>query len=292
MKPNIKETIKSNHPNIYKALSKCRRSPNALKEGIKYPFKLAGYSWCKYTNRPYLGSIMVAAQSSEVRRLYMKKSVELGIKNLSRNEFKILEIGSWAGHSAIYWAEILKQLKVDGLVICVDPWRPYFDTTGDIGASPVPLLMERALKNNKIYNLFLHNIKSAGHSDVVKPYRGDSDEVLPTLRDDGFNLVYIDGSHFYSQVIKDLHNCGRLITEGGFMCGDDLEMQAHEVDKENAKEKKEQDYILDPKTNDFFHPGVTLAVAEYFKCEVSCFEGFWIMQKTKSGWEKVDLSAK
>jgi len=71
---------------------------------------------------------------------------------------------------------------------------------------------------------------------------------------------------------------------GGYIWGDDLEMQIYEVDVENAKEKKECDFILDPITNKYFHPGVSLAVAEYFEGEVSCSEGFLIIKKTNSGW--------
>jgi len=151
----------------------------------------------------------------------MKESVKLGIKTLKDNELQILEIGSWAGNSAILWADSIKQMNAKGLVICVDPWKPYIDSDQNIdremnmAISKGPLEMERALIGDKIYNLFLHNIKAAGHSDIIKPYRGSSDEVSPTLRDNEFNLVYVDGSHFYSQVIIDLRNCERLVAEGG-----------------------------------------------------------------------------
>ena len=284
MKTSFKEKAKTNYPAIYNILRKIYTS-----RPHKYLLELMNYKKCIYTNKPYFGFIMAAGQTSVQRKPYMRKSVELGIKNSKKNDFKILEIGSWAGNSAILWANSIKQSNVNGLVVCVDPWLPYTDPNVNVGISHITLTMERALKNNKIYNLFLHNIRTTEHSDIIKPYRGDSDKLLPTLRDGEFNLVYVDGSHFYSQAIKDLRNCTRLVAEGGFICGDDLEMQIHEVDLKNTEDEREKDYILDPKTNKHFHPGVTLAVAEYFDCEVSCFEGFWIMQKTNSGWKKVIL---
>ena len=145
---------------------------------------------------------------------------------------------------------------------------------------------------DKIYKLFLHNIKTTGHLDIIKPYRGISDEILPTLREASFNFVYIDGSHNYSQVVKDLKNSDGLVIDGGYLCGDDLEMQLHEVDINLAKENKEQDFIVDEKTKKLFHPGVAVAVEEFFSDEVSSYEGFWIMQKSGSDWNKVLLNLK
>ena len=286
MKSKLKEAIKVKFPRIYEANHYIFRK---LSEKINVAMSFVNYANCLYAHKPYLGSYLEADQSGKKRKPYMVKSVELGIKGLKDNRFRILEIGSWAGASAILWAESIKRLNAKGLVTCVDPWSPFIDLDVNVGVSKRLHKIEQASKGNKIYNLFLHNIKATGHNDIIKPYRGNSDELLPTLRNI-FNLVYIDGSHFYSQVIKDLQNCGRLVVEGGFLCGDDLEMQKHEVDVENAEERKEQDCILDLKTKQVFHPGVSLAIAEFFKGEVSCFEGFWIMKKKGAGWEKVELS--
>ncbi len=70
------------------------------------------------------------------------------------------------------------------------------------------------------------------------------------------------------------------------MCGDDLELQVSEINLENAKKNIDSDFIPDPKTNNWFHPGVTLAVGEFFG-EVSVWEGFWAMRKRGASWEKV-----
>jgi hypothetical protein len=48
------------------------------------------------------------------------------------------------------------------------------------------------------------------------------------------------------------------------------------------------DYIADPRTGTMFHPGVTLAVGEFFG-EVSCYHGFWIVQKSRVGYYPVSL---
>ncbi len=222
----------------------------------------------------------------------MQKCVEFEIRNYRGDFFKILEVGSWAGASALLWATALKEFGggCRGLVLCVDPWKPYIgpESVGSLKPQKYERI-ERALKKGKIYKLFLHNIKAAGYADIIKSLRGSSDEILPTLQDGEFNFVYIDGSHVYSQVIRDLGNGARLVSVGGILCGDDLELQQSQIDFHYAEKNKGKDYILDVGVNKPFHPGVTLAVWEFFGGEVSSWDGFWAMRKTESGWQKIIL---
>jgi hypothetical protein len=188
-----------------------------------------------------------------------------------------------AGGSAVLWARVLKHSKVNGMVCCVDSWTPYAEPEKDTGISKETLLqMKKSFKNDRIYKLFLHNIRTTGYADIIKPYKGTSAEILPTLRSASFNVVYIDGSHIYSQVIKDLKNSDRLVIDGGYLCGDDLESQLHEVDMNSAKEKKEQDFIVDEKTQKLYHPGVAVAVEEFFLGEVSSYEPFFCIIQNPS----------
>jgi len=221
----------------------------------------------------------------------MEKLIEMETPKLNGKCYKILEIGSWAGNSALVWASSIKKFnKGNGLLICVDPWQPYLNLNTKTKSSEVVFRMEKALKKQQIFNLFIHNISSLQHEDIVRVFRGYSDEVLPMFRDNHFNLIFVDGSHSYSQVIKDLKGCERLLCRGGVVCGDDLELQKHEIDVENARKNKDKDdCILDEKSNAWFHPGVTLAVGEFFGKEISSYEGFWVMRKTKSGWQEVEL---
>ena len=233
--------------------------------------------------------MMLANQTWERRRPYMKRAIELDLARNPGEPYSVVEIGSWAGESAILWADAIRDHNEGvGRVVCVDPWLPYFSDT-DVDRAPKLAQMEDALKNNEIYRLFLHNVRASGHERRVEPQRGKSDDVLPQLGEQEFDLVFVDGLHTYSQVIKDLHNSDRLVRQGGLLCGDDLELQDHEVDRELTRQNKEIDCILDERSNEHYHPGVTLAVSEFFGCEVSAYEGFWLMRKTASGWAKVDL---
>jgi hypothetical protein len=53
-----------------------------------------------------------------------------------------------------------------------------------------------------------------------------------------------------------------LVKNGGYQCGDDLDLQLHQIDIANALKFSNKDYIVDPKTKSYFHPGVTLAVGK------------------------------
>jgi len=242
-----------------------------------------GFRRCLANSKPYFGPVMASLQGSPRRHGYMQGIVELECSHGDRGYYRILEIGSWAGGSAITWADAIKKFNGgQGSVICVDPWIRY-NLGGEGGTYDV---MDQALKRGEIIHLFLHNIRASGHEDIVRLIRARSDEILPLFRPNQFDLVFVDGEHTYQQVLKDLENAAPLLRDGGILCGDDLELQVSEIDVKYAKEKADSDYIREPKTNKWFHPGVTLAVADWFG-EVSAWEGFWAMRKRGQGWEKV-----
>jgi len=275
--------MKKNYPKLFYFVTKSYFAVRLISELDRFR-----YIRCMLSKKPYLGALMMAAQTWEERKPFMRQLVksEIQLKGGSGN-YAILEIGSWAGNSAILWAESIKEFDtVKGLVVCVDPWEPYV-TDANVGINVAPVIMNKALKKNKIYNLFLHNIKATHNDGIVKPYKGFSDQVLPTLREGLFDLGYVDGSHYYTNIMRDLNNTQKLIRDGGILCGDDLELKKNEVDIENAEKSKERDAIIDTRTKREFHPGVCLAVADFFGGEVSCYEGFWAMRKKGNSWERV-----
>lgn len=253
------------------------------------------YEYCLAHDKPYFGRVMWALQGHPVRHAYMQLLVEFQCINRGDKPFNVLEIGSWAGGSAITWANAIQRFNDrNGLVICLDPWKLYFDPS-KYGESPdgqqeTYQEMADALLSGKIYDLFLHNIRTSKCDDIVLPFKGRSDGILPLFGDERFDVVFVDGDHTYACVLKDMTNSARLVSEGGILCGDDLELQIPQFDLEYAKKHKDKDYILDPKTNECYHPGVSLAVSEFFG-EVSAYEGFWAMRKCGRSWEKVELQA-
>src|SRR6185503_20791796 len=104
--------------------------------------------------RPYFGPALRALQGPPERHQYIRPVVN-AVKNAA-GPLEILEIGSWAGASAISWAAALKELGLQGRVTCVDAWLPYFDLEKEKGGHYER--MNRAAETGMIYKLFQHNV--------------------------------------------------------------------------------------------------------------------------------------
>ena len=248
----------------------------------------AYYEFCRARRRPYFGRYMWASQGLPLRHVVMQELVRLEAQRQPGRLIRILEVGSWAGGSAITWAEALKRYAGGGQVLCVDPWKPYF-TRADRPDAPVYRRMAEALERDTIYGLFLHNVEAAGHADIVTPLRGRSTDLLPTLPRGEFDIVFVDGDHSYRAVLEDLTLAKELVREGGILCGDDLELQLSEIDAAHARTKMQADYIHDPRSGKEFHPGVTLAVGELLG-RVSCVVGCWAARRIGGQWEAASMS--
>jgi hypothetical protein len=46
---------------------------------------------------------------------------------------------------------------------------------------------------------------------------------------------------------------------------------------------------VDPASGVAFHPGVALAVGEFFQKDVPCYEGYWVVQKKGHDFDDVKL---
>lgn len=251
-----------------------------------YPLDYLKYKIYLLTGKVYFGVVLSASQGNPYRHAYMSKVVQM--QSAQKKELRLLEIGSWAGGSAIVWAEGIKRFNDgNGMLVCVDPWRCYFDLSKEKRFFYKE--MERAMRKEKLLRLFFHNIRCAGVEDLIVPMRGFSGTCLPMLKDCQFDIIFIDGDHIYQSVLKDLKNSDRLLTDGGILCGDDLELQAREVDEDDFKKYMDRDCVMDTRTKTYFHPGVTLAVRDFFEQEVSSFDGFWAMKKNGNQYEKISL---
>ena len=247
----------------------------------------ANYLFCKLTGKHYFGSYLASTQGKIVRHHYMTQLVKY-YSGYSKEKILLIEIGSWAGGSAITWANAIKKYSdVKGSVICVDPWIDYIDN--DVNKDWTHKTMKKALVKSRIYKLFLHNIISSGLSDIISILQGSSEVMLPYIKEGVADIIFIDGDHSCDAVLRDITVSSTLLKDGGILCGDDLELQYQEVDQTAMNSFKHSDVITDPKTKKRYHPGVSMAVYDYFKMEVSTWEGLWAMQKKQGKFSKVNL---
>ncbi len=273
------QSLQEQCPEVYKI---------AYKGGIKVLsfLELPRYCFCMVFGKVYVGVRCLALQSRLDRAPFMRRAIRLQIESHCPTEpMLVLEIGSWAGESAILWGQEVKGI---GHVYCIDPWLP-FAKKAHYGMNSAIEMMDEIARKDMIFPLFCHNIKSSGLERTVIPFRGCSEDVLPLLMGSRFDLVFVDGSHAYSDFYQDLNLVGNLVKEGGILCGDDLELQADQVDLKEMELNCEKDFVLDRKTGKAFHPGVCLGVHRYFGRRISCYEGFWVVRKIQGQWVDVRM---
>ena len=244
----------------------------------------------------YFGEHLGARQGVLQRHFFMYR---LACNEMSRSDshpFQVLEVGSYAGASAITWALAIKSREDrTGQVLCIDPWRNYLSEE-DIETSATPDVlrdMAQALESGQVFSLFDHNVRAAQVSEIVRPLRGRFVDVASSTSSASCDIVYIDANHKYAAVVADLECAARLVRPGALLCGDDLEIQWPSLDREFCGARTSCDLIVDPRTKQFVHPGVSKAVWDFFGTRVSEWNGFWAMRKRLDGsWEEVALKAK
>lgn len=180
----------------------------------------------------------------------------------------MLEVGTWTGHGAIHWRAEIAKLPKKGTLTCVDPWRPYHSPE-DIERSRMCRAMDAELKADNAYRLFLRNISFGKHEVPIYHHRGTLEEVAHLLPQ--FDVILIDGSHYYEDVATDIRVGRTLLKPGGLLIGDDLEKTYDEVDEATVRANPKTDFI------DGFHPGVTAAVWDSFG-QVPRKSSVWFVQ--------------
>ena len=143
-----------------------------------------------------------------------------------------LELGSMLGGSAIRVADVVKSQSAPTEIVCVDPF------TGDVNmwAWEQPkrkanewqfLRLERGRPT--IYDRFLANVASAGHSGIILPIAATSIVGIKLLRRlasehrlSAFpSVIYLDSAHEPDETFLELQNCWGLLEPGGVLMGDD-----------------------------------------------------------------------
>ena len=119
-----------------------------------------------------------------------------------------LEIGAFYGANVISVA--LNYAKhPDSKIVCIDPWCDYDKYEEYKGEMPT------------IYGSFVENIQKAGVADKIEVLRGFSHSKIPTLKDESFDIIYVDGNHNPDYVLEDCVLCFRKLKVGGYMVMDD-----------------------------------------------------------------------
>lgn len=195
---------------------------------------------------------------------------------------RALEIGTWFGKgSTRVWLEALP----DGSqLILVDGWRPFLSATDSAEASTAYRYMDLVP-----HSAIVSTLREIYRSESVRPtievmlLRGSSRNALPLLQPHACDFIYIDGSHYYQDVLSDIREAKRLArSDFSIVCGDDLELAPDDILLEIARRHRDND-TAHTDAGAGFHPGVMLAVHEEFGV-VNMRDGFWWIYMRNGSW--------
>jgi len=167
----------------------------------------------------------------------------------------IVEVGSWCGRSTVALG-LAARMVGDTLVHCIDLFPRKGDWTRnddgsysfevEVGGRRIAGYREQTVwqepfekeivplyeKREGILPIFLDTVERSGLSDLVRPFRGDTDLWRASLPA-GFRcrLAFIDGDHGYEAVCRDIRNIDPLLVEGGWICFDDAFSSYDGVDR-------------------------------------------------------------
>ena len=193
-------------------------------------------------------------------------------ESVARPGCKFLEVGSWCGDSAIILGTIAR--KNGGHLFCVDWWK------GNIGTD-----LEDIAKKRDIFSLFWKNIRRAGLEDIVIPIRGHSDIAAMVLKEEIFDLVFLDGDHRFEAMLNDIKEYSPLVKkENGILCGHDCDGYISDFDMDLLEKGKNLDVYKN------VHCGVVLAVGSVFK-NYSIDHNIWSIQASNidQSWQPTNI---
>lgn len=135
------------------------------------------------------------------------------------NEFKdgshFVELGAWMGKSTSFMAiEIAnsgKNIKFDA----IDTWN------GSINENLHKDIINNL--NETLYNKFLNNISCV--SDYINPIKGYTYNVVNNYEDKSLDFIFIDASHDYESVKKDIVDWYPKLKDNGIIAGHDYNIK-------------------------------------------------------------------
>ncbi len=128
-------------------------------------------------------------------------------------------------HSAPQWETALKTLKgktsTSYLEIGVYEGRSFFWVLDHLLTDKSSTAVAIDIFPDDLKQRFERNLKISGHKDRVTIHAGKSEAILPKLKSDSFDLIYIDGEHTMRAVLTDFILSWPLLKTGGYLVFDD-----------------------------------------------------------------------
>lgn len=139
------------------------------------------------------------------------------VANVFPDGSKFLEIGTWKGTSISYLGvELINLNKKNTTLYCIDTWE---GTPGEHDTDP-------SVINNTLYDEFLNNIKPLEDNGLkIEKIKNKSQLCSDMFEDHFFDFIYVDGSHYYDDVKKDILLYLPKLKPNGIFAGHDWQSE-------------------------------------------------------------------
>jgi predicted O-methyltransferase YrrM len=124
------------------------------------------------------------------------------------NNATFVEIGAWKGQSIMYLAERIKELNKKIKLYTIDTFE-----------GSVEHKKEDVIVTHMLYDVYLKNIEPM--KDYITTIKGNSQEVHTQFKDNSIDFLFLDGSHEFEDVKKDLKLWYPKVKTGGIISGHD-----------------------------------------------------------------------
>lgn len=219
MNKKLKQQLKR-IPYLKHVVNKLREFKNNFIDRIEYIKFLLN-------RKPYFGPIKALSQQGNITASHMAEF----IKKIAKDNFVMMELGTFAGHSACIWGEELKNYE-NCRVICIDSY-----SVDGILNDKTHNKMRENVKSGLILNCFRKNIESAGLKDIVFLFKISQEKASEFFKNEFLDFLYIDLGFTYEGQIDIFKRYYPLIKRGGWIGGDDY-------DDNHAYRKKAVDDFL------------------------------------------------
>lgn len=125
-----------------------------------------------------------------------------------------VEVGSWFGRSTAYMGEQIKKNSKNIKFYVVDTWE-------GAGESETQKTIVSNYGGN-IFPAFWQNMVNSKLEDLISPLQITSEKASLLFDDETLDFVFIDASHVYDEVTKDISCWYPKIKKGGIIAGHDF----------------------------------------------------------------------
>lgn len=120
-----------------------------------------------------------------------------------------------------------------------------------------------------IFLIFILNLRKLGLTDAVNTLHMTSEEAANILKDNLFNIIFIDGDHRYKGIKRDIELFYPKLKKGGILCGHDYDCHPNKAPFDITKH-------LDVDCYEQIHCGVIHAVNKKFGKPETKHKIWWI----------------